>query len=81
MPDDDNGFRVLFGVALAAGVAALLLIGLYYWKHPDRRMVEDFTPRHMAPRAIRDAAAPAPPSDQGGETDTSTPPGSEAGAA
>jgi hypothetical protein len=70
----DAGYRTLWTICLVAGVASLVLITLYYWRHPQRHVLTDF-----APRPVSDEATPGPPPDTGLSTDSGVPPGSEGG--
>ena len=76
---DDTAFKVLWTVALVAGVAALILIGAYYWRHPERSVVSDFDRRATPTDSVQSSSDT--PSGEDVETGPGVPPGSEAGAA
>ena len=78
MPDEegaDRAYKWLFAVSLAAGCAALLLIALFYWRHPDRRLTTDFQP--APPRGVSGNGSPSP--DPGRPVGLGDPSNSQAG--
>ena len=62
MADDDPAareFQWLWTVGMVAGVAALALVFLYYWRHSERSILGDFAPRTVGEPAPR----PGPPGE------------------
>ncbi len=63
MTDDERAYQWLWAASMAAGIAALVLVALYYWRHRERSILTDFAPRPESSNGTH----PLAPSDQGME--------------